>query len=83
MFVETIIEVTLAERGFISYRLHPSPLTTKVYGEVLCDLANHLAQMMASEGNWPVDLVYRQIVKHLIEAIEEHPAAPEQPRMIQ
>jgi hypothetical protein len=79
MKTPAIIEVLMTDQGEVSYRLRPiEGLSTASYGEILCDLMNHIARMISQEHPQlpPAEVVYREIVNATIHAIEERPYIP-------
>lgn len=69
-----IIQVSLNDSNEIYYKLRTTLLSTKDYGAILAKVAEGLAAMFASEGQFDKDKVLAEIAHWFSEEIT-HPSA--------
>lgn len=77
-----IIEVSVDEAGNISYRMRPSSLDTKAYGEIFATLVRLVAQMMESEAGYKRAVVISQIFEAFLKEMNA-PTAEVKSAMLQ
>lgn len=79
-----IIEVLVAQGGdlTIHYKLHPSTLDTKMYGEILASVLGQVARMISLEGNFVEAKVRSEIIHFLLSELER-PTAEVTTEMLQ
>ncbi len=68
------IEVLVNDAGDISYRLHPTTLDTRIYGEVIATLVTQVARMMAHEGNFVESKVRAEVIHFLLDELDQRTA---------
>lgn len=67
-----IIEVMITQAGDLNvhYRLHPSTLDTRQYGEIIASVVGQVARMISMEGNFVEAKVRAEVIHFMLNELE-------------